>query len=261
MFNILNIFLIFYIFCFAGWIWETIFVSIQEKKFANRGFLNGPYLPIYGFGGLFIYLIFQKYSTTFFSITSIKIYIVGLILATIVEYITSFLMEKIFKARWWDYSNEFLNLNGRICLVASLFWGFLSVLFVQVINPIILSKLDLVSHDLKLIVVSSLTTAICIDFAVTTSAVLMLQTTITNILKYETEKIEDFKNKLNSLSELSDEHKKIINEYKNKLYIIQNPLVKRLVSAFPNLKFTSNKRQKIFDKIKEVRKNIKRKEK
>lgn len=259
MFNMLNVFLIFYIFCFFGWIWETTYMSIKEKKFLNRGFLNGPYIPIYGFGGIFVYLAFQQYSTNLLNVQSIKIYIIGAIAATILEYITSFLMEKIFKARWWDYSNFPLNINGRICLIASLFWGVLSVLFVQIINPILISKLNLISHDIKLIAVSSLTTAFCIDFAITTSAVMVMQKIISNILKYETEKMEEIRLKLNSLSVFTDEQKKIVEDNKDKIYIINNPLIKRLITSFPDLKFSSNKRQKVFNKIKEIKNNLKNK--
>ena len=254
--TILNTFLLFYIFCFAGWIWETSFISLKHKKFVNRGFLNGPYIPIYGFGGILVYLVLQRYSTTLVDINSIHIYVYGCIFATIVEYITSFLLEKIFKARWWDYSCDFLNLNGRICLAASLFWGFLSVIFVQVINPFLLTKVNILSHDLKLIIVTSMSTTMSIDLAITINAIINLEQKLTSIVKFEGQKLSNIKDKLSELTELQSEYKQMIIDYKYKLYNIDNPFSKRIINAFPKLKFTSDEKQNVFLKLKNIKKNI-----
>lgn len=247
----------FFIFCLFGWIWESLYMSIREGRATNRGFLNGPYIPIYGFGGIAIFLVFQRYASAFISHESIKIYFYGLIFATILEYITSFLMEKIFKARWWDYSNEFMNLNGRICLISSLFWGFLSVLFVQIINPFLLTRINGFSHDMRLIIVTAMSTTMIIDIGVTINSIVSLQQKVSAVLKFD-EKFEMLKNKLNDLSEATEEHKKALLESKNKLYSISNPFTKRLISAFPDLRFSSEKRQKAFEKIKEIRKSLKK---
>lgn len=254
--NVINSMFMFFIFCFAGWIWESSYISVKDKHITNRGFLNGPYIPIYGFGGISIYLVFQQYATTFLSIESIKIYFAGLIFATILEYITSFLMEKIFKARWWDYSNDFMNLNGRICLISSLFWGFLSVLFVQVVNPFFLLKISKLSHDLRLIIVTAISTTMTIDLVVTINSVINLQQKMSAVLRFD-ERLEALKNKLSDLQETSDEYRKLLSESKEKLYSITNPFTKRLIHAFPNLKFSSTVRQRAFEKVKELRKSLK----
>lgn len=257
--TILNTFLLFYIFCLAGWIWESLYISIKNKKIVNRGFLNGPYIPIYGFGGISVYLFLQKYSTTLFDINSLYIYFYGCMFATCLEYITSLLLEKIFKARWWDYSNDFLNLNGRICIKASLFWGVLAVIFIQLINPFLLNKIKLLSHDLKLISVTSITTTIIIDIFVTVNTIINLQQKITAILDFENRKIANVKGKFMEITEIPAEYKQIIVDYKNKLYNISNPLAKRLINAFPKLKFMSTERQKVFIKIKDIKSFIKKK--
>lgn len=253
----LNIMLLFYIFCFAGWIWESIYMSFVEKKLTNRGFLNGPYIPIYGFGGLAIYLVFQQYQTTFFSKTSIYIYITGLIFATVLEYFTSVAMEIIFKARWWDYTDKPFNLNGRICLESSLFWGFLSVLFVQTINPLLFDKLNLLTHDLRLIITTAITTTIIIDIGVTIISIVNLQQRITAIVNFEKSVLQNLKDKIEDIKDAS--YKKVLMEYRTRVYNITNPFTKRLLSAYPKLKFISKERQTAFDKILEIRNKFKRK--
>jgi len=115
---------------FFGWIYESTYVSIKKKVLINRGFFNGPVIPIYGFGAILFYMVLWPYRhnrlVTFFG---------GALLATVLEYITSLLMEAVFHAKWWDYSKYRFNINGRVCLPASLLWGFFSVLMLNVIHP------------------------------------------------------------------------------------------------------------------------------
>jgi uncharacterized membrane protein len=162
-------------------------------------------------------------------------------------------MEKIFKARWWDYTNQPFNINSRVCIGASLFWGFLSVVFVQCINPIIENHITLFSHDIRLTIVITMSTQIFIDLLITTSAVIILQNKITMVIKYETEKMEEFKEKINTLPEFPEEYKKLLTDYKTKAYSITNPIVKRLMGTFPKLKFESDLRQKAFYKLEEIK--------
>ena len=121
--------LFFFIYCFFGWIWESCYVSAKGRKWVNRGFLHGPLIPIYGFGAvgvLFAVLPVQD--------NLILVYVFGMIGATLLEYVTGAAMEKIFKVRYWDYSNKPFNLNGHICLVSSLAWGAFSVLLIRYIH-------------------------------------------------------------------------------------------------------------------------------
>lgn len=120
----------FFIYCFIGWIWETSFVSLRKKKWTNRGFLKGPLIPIYGFGAIIILVFTMSFKNNLF-----LIFILGMIGATIIEYITGLILIKIFNKRYWDYSEQKLNLNGHICLYTSLAWGFFSILLVKVIHP------------------------------------------------------------------------------------------------------------------------------
>jgi len=124
------LFYVFVIYCIIGWIYESCYVSMKEKSLVNRGFLTGPVIPIYGFGALIFYLVFWDNRNQL-----LLVYFGGVLLATVLEYVTSFLMEIIFHTRWWDYSNFRLNLNGRVSLMVSLFWGALALLMMKVIHP------------------------------------------------------------------------------------------------------------------------------
>jgi uncharacterized membrane protein len=122
----------FFIYCFFGWCIESAIVSVEKRKFVNRGFLRLPMLPIYGSGAMIILV------TTYYFYEEGKpmlVYITGLVSATVLEYITAVIMENIFKTRYWNYEDKKWNFQGRICVESSLFWGFLSLLLMYVINP------------------------------------------------------------------------------------------------------------------------------
>ena len=150
--------LFFYIYSFFGWIWESGYASVQQKHPVNRGFLHGPIIPIYGFGALGVLV-----STLPVRSSIPLIFLFGMIGATLLEYVTGWGMEKIFHVRYWDYSNFKFNLNGYICLLASLGWGFFSVLMVKVIHvPIEGVVLDL-RRSVSEIMVLLLTSATAVD--------------------------------------------------------------------------------------------------
>ncbi len=119
----------FFIYCFLGWCWESVYVSVKEKKWVNRGFMKGPYIPIYGCGAIFILI-----ATLSVEAYPVAVYFCGMIAATALEYVTGVAMEAIFKVRYWDYSNEKFNVNGHICLKSSIAWGFMSLLMVYIIH-------------------------------------------------------------------------------------------------------------------------------
>ena len=119
--NAPEIFLWFLIYSFAGWAWETIITSIPQRRFVNRGFLNGPYCPIYGVGALLLIFITNPIEDPFLR------FLVGGTMACALEYTTSLVLEKIFHARWWDYTIRYFNLNGRICLEGFILFGLFGV--------------------------------------------------------------------------------------------------------------------------------------
>ena len=122
----------FFIYSFLGWVWESCYVSVKEKRWVNRGFVTGPLCTIYGFGALTVYLFLWPYEDHL-----LILFLGGMVLATVLEYITAWLMETIFHASWWDYSTQPLNLQGRICLGASLGWGVFTVILFRVFQPFV----------------------------------------------------------------------------------------------------------------------------
>lgn len=122
--------LFFYTYCFLGWVWESCYVSIRKGHWINRGFLHGPMLPIYGFGAVIILFVTLPVRESI-----LLIYLSGLVGATLLEYLTGFVMEKLFHVKYWDYSQQPFNLNGYICLGCSLGWGAFSVILIKLIHP------------------------------------------------------------------------------------------------------------------------------
>lgn len=121
--------LFFFIYSFVGWVWESCYVSIKKHRWVNRGFMNGPMLPIYGSGALVILV-----STIGVRDNPALIFLLGMLAATVLEYITGWAMEQLFHVRYWDYSDQKLNWNGYICLSSSLCWGCFSILLVKVVH-------------------------------------------------------------------------------------------------------------------------------
>jgi len=151
MMSFSDLLLFFTIYSFLGWTMETVFASINERKIINRGFLSGFVCPIYGFGAVLI-LQSSKWVAHVFenNFTSLTINILfSIILVTLLEYITGFLLEKIFDCKWWDYSNNALNLHGYICLKYSLLWGLLTFLLMRVVHPAISELVFSISMPVK----------------------------------------------------------------------------------------------------------------
>lgn len=150
-------FLIFFIYCFLGWLWECLYVSCKEKKIVNRGFMHGPFLPIYGCGAILLLKIAGPFGLVWW-----KIYFIGMISCTSMEFITGKLMEKLFHVRYWDYSNEPLNFKGHICLGVSMAWGAVAIF----LNAFIHRPVDQLVLSVPEPIVESLVNGVMIIFAV-----------------------------------------------------------------------------------------------
>ena len=120
--------LFFYIYSFIGWCWETAYTSIKKRHFENRGFLRGPFLPIYGSGAIMMLIVASSFHNL------IAIYFAGLVGATVLELITGVVMEAMFKVRYWDYSTKFCNYKGYICLGSSVAWGFFTIILIKYVH-------------------------------------------------------------------------------------------------------------------------------
>lgn len=139
--------LYFFLFSFIGWAIEVSRQFIQKHCFVNRGFLVGPCCSIYGYGTILTALLLYKYQNDFF-----VLFVMSMVTCSVLEYVTSWLMEKIFNARWWDYSSEKFNLNGRVCLKNSILFGLAGTILVSVVNPLIFQFFRTINYKIKLIV-------------------------------------------------------------------------------------------------------------
>lgn len=225
-FDFIDIFYNFFIYSFVGWIYESCYVSFKKKIFVNRGFLNGPIIPLYGCGATIVFILIWQYKEQ-----DLIVFFGGMFVATILEYITSYLMEVLFHAKWWDYSDRKFNINGRICLSASLVWGFLSLLMINVIQPLVIYIINLLKSPYNKYVAYVIFTAFCLDVTVTVVHALKLNELLSNLhnLRVEFsnymvrtklyESKEDLKNKLfgYKFTELLDNIKKALEENKDKL--------------------------------------------
>lgn len=161
-YQILNWFIIY---SFLGWVWETAYVSVKQGRIVNRGFVNGPFCTIYGFGAVSVYLILRPVSGSLPGL-----FLGGIVVATALEYVTAVLMESIFHTSWWDYSDQKFNFQGRICLGASLGWGFFSILLFRVFQPVIVKIVSLYPVTVGKAAVCVIAAGYMIDFGFSAAA-------------------------------------------------------------------------------------------
>ncbi len=226
-------FLLFLIYSFIGWLIEVIGKLIEKHKFINRGFLIGPICPIYGHGCILMILTLSRYKDN-----PLTLFIYAIFICSILEYFTSYFMEKIFKARWWDYSTKRFNLNGRICAETMIPFGILGTLVICVINPIFEYLLNLFNFETIKITAIVLFIIYIIDYTISLIIMFGFKGTLKTVEKDGTEEIT----------------KKV-----KKILINKNVLYKRLVEAFPN--FMNPKERLLLIKArveKELKKYIKK---
>ncbi len=170
LYNLSYYFILFFIYSFIGYICEVISVSRLEKRLElSRGYLIGPYLPIFGFGALLITFFLDQYRYHY-----VTLFIMGIFICCFLEYMTSYLLETIFKLRWWDYSNKKFNINGRVCLETGILFGLGSVFIINFLNPFFFSILDNISKSVIVVLGIILGIIIFIDFIISTYAIIHL---------------------------------------------------------------------------------------
>ena len=168
--------LLFFLYCFLGWVWESCYVSVCRRQWVNRGFLHGPLLPIYGSGAILILFVTLPAEENLW-----LVWLLGMIAATALEYVTGDVMERLFKVRYWDYSKKRFNLNGHICLSSSIAWGFFSVLLVRFLHPPVGRLLTRVPAFLVDPAALALTAAFTVDVVRSTQAALDLREILTRL--------------------------------------------------------------------------------
>lgn len=168
----------FYFYCFVGWCFESSYVSACKRKLINRGFMRGPFLPLYGSGAIMMLVVSMPVRDNLF-----LVYIAGCLGATALEYITGVIMEALFKVRYWDYSNKKFNFQGHICLGSTVAWGFLTILMTEVVHkPIERFALGIPENVLSLLTIV-LTIIIVTDFTLSFKTALDLRDVLVRMEK------------------------------------------------------------------------------
>ncbi len=250
--TVINYVLMFFIFSAIGWAIECTYRSLGEKKIINSGFLYGPMCPIYGTGCLVFDLCLVPISTPIEK-RLIIVLILGMILADTVEYATSYIMEKLFNARWWDYSDNFLNLHGRICFKHTCYWAIFAFAYVYIIAPIYRFALTFVSQEIRTAAVFVILAFFIVDLTLTVKAASDINKMMTKLSslkstvkekadilintaenKYEeflsgTEKLTEWKNEINR------QYFDIISSY-NELGSQNSKTANRLLTIYSSIK-------------------------
>lgn len=231
--QIMIYFLLFIIYATLGWLIEVIGKLIEKKRFINRGFLIGPYCPIYGFGALAITFLLKKYTDDI-----VALFVMAILVCGILEYLTSYFMEKIFHARWWDYSTKKFNINGRVCLNTIIPFGLLGCFIMYISNPFLLKILNALP-DLALYILSiALFIIFIIDNVISFNVISTVRTTTKNLYK-----------ELDNTEEITKKVKEIL--------LSKSVLHRRLIHAYPKLETIKEKIKKRTEQLKENTEKIK----
>lgn len=213
--------ILFFAFSFLGWLMEVMLVIFKERKIVNRGFLIGPCCPIYGFGGLIMTLLLQNIKNN-----PILLFLLSLLICSVLEYETSYVMEKLFHARWWDYSNRKFNINGRICLTNMIAFGLLGCLIIYILDPIYFEKIKYLSTQILNIICIILLALFLIDSIFSIKIIKNIK-----LIK---------KNMKDNTEEITRRVKEILIE--------KSALTRRIVEAFPNMMVIKEKIKRISKK-------------
>lgn len=212
-------FLLFMLYAVCGWMLEVFCKLISHHKFINRGFLIGPYCPIYGFGAIIMTFFLKKYIND-----PVTLFIMCVLVVSLLEYVTSFVLEKIFKTRWWDYSTYRFSINGRICLETMLPFGIGGIVIMYITNPIFLKFITQLPNWLLY----------------SSSGVLFLSFVVDAILSYRIlANLKDISTKFRT-----DNTEKITKKVKEEIQKRNKKLQKRILASFPKLEILYSKKKK-----------------
>lgn len=219
------LFLNFIIFSVLGYIAEVSTIALNSKKLVlSRGFLIGPYLPIYGAGSIIMIFSLTKYQNDL-----LALFVMGAFICTVLEYFTSYILEKIFKLRWWDYSTKKYNINGRVCLENAFLFGIGGVFVIKLIYPLIKKFLNLFSPTIIMILATLILIAFITDLVLSIFILIRLEI---NVSKYIN---------VDATAKIKHEVKLSLEKY--------TALTMRLLKSFPNIQSENNKAFQTFKRL------------
>lgn len=241
------LFLMFSIYSFLGWVCESTYCSVPVGRFINRGFLNGPFCPIYGAGGMLVIFLLSPLQNRV-----ILLFIAGTALTSVLEYLTGCAMEKLFHTKYWDYSDQRFNFQGRVCLKNSLLFGLLSVAAVQLLHPTVSALIRLLPPAMLPFISGSLIIYFIIDTTLSTVEAAKLNGKLSELQQVMDEirawahtagieKLEVLQTTLyGRLDENTKERVRALYERKDKLENGVRLLQRRMIRAFPTMKSLRN---------------------
>lgn len=248
MYSFYQLLFFFMIYAVFGWCLEVIYQAVEMGKFINRGFFNGPYCPIYGFGVIIVTVSLDPLKENI-----IALYIGSVLLTSALEFVTGFVLERIFQQKWWDYTDEHFNLKGYICLKFSLLWGVACLVVVRLIHPFIERFVNRIPHTAGVIVLIVLFVGFTSDMIITVMGILNIRKKLKllNAISADMKKISDYsgeklydavteiREKGEALSEKNELRKEKLEalrlRYKNALNE-KSHTGRRIENAFPKLK-------------------------
>lgn len=254
----------FFFYSALGWLVESIYCSVAAKKIINRGFLTGPICPIYGTGAVMMTLVLTPLTEH-----PTLVFIVGLVVCDAVEFVTSYIMEKLFHARWWDYSNKWLNIQGRICFRHSMYWGIASVLFIYFIHPNIGEKVfsDMPAKYLY-IILAVILVIFAFDLANAVRKALDIKDMMDKLKKLRDNITAKYEESSESAAKRRERLKQLFSEYNDQMTENINSITNyfkhdhekndkhnRMVDTYPNLESGSKKQ---LEKINSILEEVKR---
>ena len=247
--------LYFFIYGFLGWCTEVAFAAFKERRFVNRGFLYGPICPVYGIGVSLVILLLRPFASSL-----PLLYLTSTIVVTALEWLTGFLLEKLFHSRWWDYSDMPLNLNGYVCLLFSLIWGAACVFIVKIFHPAVSTLTGLLPIPVGIILIILLSIILFSDLYTTASGILKLNRRLEKMeqiarelheisddigeniyknvietMEFGEEQKQNFQNKKDAVSEDMKKHILELKAHYCELTEQAERMHHRLLNAFPHL--------------------------
>ena len=197
--TIYHIFWYYIIYSLIGWMIEVIFLAVTQGKIVNRGFLNGPLCPVYGSGVLMVLIVLYFAGSILGIKTSVDashpviLFAIGIVFASLIEFLAGFILDKLFHARWWDYSDRKFNINGYICLEFSIIWGLAIAFVLRVIQPGIENIVDMIPYILGIISLIIIYLCFVADIVITVLTVLKMNKQL--------EKMEDIQKSILKISD------------------------------------------------------------
>lgn len=197
----IKIYICFFIYSIIGWIWESFLCSsVELKKLVNRGFFLGPYCPIYGLGATLSYLLLRDIGS------ATLIFILASIVSCTIEYIIGYILEKMFKDRWWNYDNYPFQLHGRVCLYGLVIFGLANVVIVKFSTPFLMFSLSVIKDSILIGLAISISLVSFVDLIITISARKKLNKRLSNIHERLEEKADIYFENMTNSSAFSNEY-------------------------------------------------------